>query len=72
MQKLWRDYKESEMYLPLSIFELNFPKTNESDFNIDLQLVLLTSADGCTYIFRLINEYELMDHIENQKIQNTG
>ena len=60
------------MYLPLSIFELNFPKTKESDFNIDLQLVLLTSADGCTYIFRLINEYELMDHIENQKIQNTG
>lgn len=65
VQKLWRDYKASEMYLPMSIFELQFPQNDPSEFNLDLQLVLLTSADGCTYIFRLINQYELEEHIEN-------
>ena len=29
------------------------------DYNLDLQLVIISTTDGCVYVFKLISDYEL-------------
>ena len=58
--------------MPISIYDLQFPKQKADEYNLDLQLVLISTTDGCVYIFKLISDYELAAHISQQRDAGTG
>jgi len=72
IQKLWRDRYPGKLFMPISIYDLQFPKQNQNEYNLDLQLVLISTTDGCVYIFKLISDYELAAHISQQRDAGTG